>query len=379
MLTEEQKEDLVTKEWWPSKAPIYDIEESYLYNAEKGPFFEGEFIERIRKHEDKWEDFLGFKVSSKVGIPAGPLLNAKWIELASNLGYDILCYKTIRSKEHKGHLNPNMIYVDCEEQLIPGQLPEKLIHRETPPLQIDKVAVTNSFGMPSRSQDYLAEDIPKAVQVIKPGQVLIVSVVGTPSGGGFSELVEDFVRVAIQAKEYGAPVIEVNFSCPNVTSAEGEIHTDPEAVKTLTKAIVQAIGTTPLLVKVGIFPSPDVMEKVMIAAAEGGALGFCGINTISMPVLEQNGLPSLGVKRAKSGICGAPIRKAALTFTKTAHEINQKHQLGLTLLATGGALLPEHLQEFFDAGADSAMTATGMLWDPYLAMRYHKKECHEYT
>ncbi|MEM1282208.1 MAG: dihydroorotate dehydrogenase [Chlamydiota bacterium] len=379
MLTKDQQQNQSVEEWWPNKPPIYDIEESYLHNAEEGPFFQGEILERRRPDEENWTDFLGYKVASPIGIPAGPLLNSKWIGLAADLGYDILCYKTIRSKEQPGHSVPNMVYVECEEQLIPGQLPDHLTTRETPPLQIDKVTVTNSFGMPSRSHEYLAKDIPKAMKLLHRGQVMIVSIVGTPNGNDFDSFLQDFITVAKQAKEYGAKIIEANFSCPNVTTGEGELHTNPETVRTLTSALTKAIGDIPLIIKVGIFEDLRVMEETLIAAAQGGARAICGINTISMKVVDPIGLPALGVKRLKSGICGHPIRYAALEFTREALQINNRHNLGLKIMSTGGALLPDHLTEFIDAGADVAMTATGMMWDPYLAYRYHQQEREIYA
>lgn len=374
MLTNEQQQDPTSNLWWPNKPPIYDIEESYLHNAEKGPFFKGTINQRFTPPEEEWSHFLGHKIASPIGVPAGPLLNSKWIGLAADLGYDILCYKTIRSREHPGHGVPNMVYVDCEEQLIPGQLPDTLTIRETPPLQIDRVAVTNSFGMPSRGHEYLAKDIPRAMELLHPGQVMIVSVVGTPHGNDFNAFEQDFITVAKQAKEYGAKIIEANFSCPNVTTGEGELHANPETVRKLTSSLVEAIGDTPLIIKVGVFEDPKVMEQTFLAAAKGGAQAICGINTISMKVVDPSGLPALGVKRLRSGICGHPIRHAALEFTREARRINNLHNLDLTLMTTGGAMNSEHLSEFIDAGADVAMTATGMMWDPYLAYRYHKQE-----
>lgn len=53
-------------------------------------------------------------------------------------------------------------------------------------------------------------------------------------------------------------------------------------------------------------------------------------------------------------------------------ETIDKKKLALTLMATGGALLPAHLKDFLDEGAEVAMTATGMMWDPFLAERYRK-------
>ena len=41
----------------------------------------------------------------------------------------------------------------------------------------------------------------------------------------------------------------------------------------------------------------------------------------------------------------------------------------MKLMGTGGVTLPEHFDHFFKAGADVAMSAVGMMWDPYLAVK----------
>jgi dihydroorotate dehydrogenase len=374
LLVEEAVSKRHHKQWWPLHPPIYDVYRSYLDNAEEGPFFHEPYPERLWPKEEHREDFLGYKVASKLGIPAGPLLNSRWIALAANLGFDILCYKTIRSSESPGHPVPNIIYVESDGQLDPQALPDALKMRVSPPKDIDAIAITNSFGMPSRSRSYLAEDIPKAQAALHPGQVMIVSVVGTPDGTGLTGLIDDFVVAACQAKEYGAKVIEANLSCPNVSTGEGSLYNAPEVVGKLTKKIVSAIGEIPLILKVGAFDNDKEMEEAFIAAARSGARAICGVNTLSMKVVDSDGKAALGEKRPVSGICGSPIRQSAIDFTEQAYAINKKNRLDLTLMTTGGAVLPEHFDAFFSAGADVAMTATGMMWDPYISMNYHHRE-----
>jgi hypothetical protein len=70
-----------------------------------------------------------FVVATPIGVPAGPLLNARWIEVAAKLGFDVLTYKTIRSVEFSGHPVPNMIYVDIKEgeEDILAQKKEKIV------------------------------------------------------------------------------------------------------------------------------------------------------------------------------------------------------------------------------------------------------------
>lgn len=346
-------------------APIYDIDKSYLENAENGPFFHGEIPSRAYRGS---YDFLGYPVASRIGVPAGPLLNSKWIKLAADLQYDILCYKTIRTKEFNGHPVPNVVYIDSSIQLSPNS--GTITQMTAPPTAIDALGITNSFGMPSRSKKYLLEDIPKGNNALHPGQVMIVSAVGSSESPDFFR---DFVDAALLAKECGAHIIEVNYSCPNVGVKEGSLYLDPEAVFTLTKQIKQAIQKTPLIIKVGCFPNKELLTTVLTAAARAGASAVSGINSISKNVVAKSGSPALGQGRLLSGICGAPIRKAALQFISASRTVIDREKLDLCLIGCGGITLPEHFNEFYDAGADFAMTATAMMWNPYLAIQTHKE------
>lgn len=338
--------------------PIYDISKTYLENAEEGPFFHAKIPHRPKSKTPV--DFLGHTLASPLGVPAGPLLNSKWVSLAAKLGFDLLVYKTIRSFAHPGHQLPNMIYVEPTG-------PHTARPIEEP--SSEELTVTNSFGMPSRSPDYLLADIDAAKRSLGKEQLLIVSIVGTPNQG--MSFLDDFVRTALFAKAAGAPVIEANFSCPNVDRSEGSLYTSPETVREYASAIAKAIHPIPLILKVGEIPDAKLLKQVLHSAALGGAKGICGLNSVSMKILDRHGKPALGQGRELSGVCGAAIRDRALHFVRTASNIIQKDRLDLTLLGCGGITAPEHFDLFLEAGALIAMSATGMMWDPLIAMRYH--------
>jgi dihydroorotate dehydrogenase (NAD+) catalytic subunit len=202
------------------------------------------------------------------------------------------------------------------------------------------------------------------------GQVMVVSVVGTVRQN--CTFLEDFVQAARLAKEAGAKIIEANFSCPNVDKSEGCLYMSAETVADIGAALVKAIAPIPLIIKVGTFSSQAQMRDVFCAAARAGIRAVSGINTVSMPVVDAHGQPALGA-RSTSGICGGPIRQVALHYIKQAAEVNRREKLDLTLIGVGGITLAEHFDQFLHAGADIAMSATGMMWDPYLALRYHQK------
>lgn len=355
-------------EWSCTQSPIYDIEKSYLENAEEGPFFTGPYPERNIPPKEKWVDFLGFKVASRLGVPAGPLLNSRWIDFAAKMGFDILTYKTIRSLSYAGHAMPNVIFVEAPQ--INASI-KSLKRREANPSTLDEISITNSFGMPSRTPEYLRKDIPLAQKALKPGQLLIVSITGTLAKGGTKEAYfQDFVDTALLAKECGAQVIEANFSCPNVSKEEGCLYTDSETVFALAKQLTTSLKGTPLIIKVGLLPNREMLYKLLYKATQAGVAAVSGINSISLPVVDSKGLPALGSNRLTSGICGSSIRNEALNFVKLAKEIIDREKLGLTLIGVGGVVLPEHFEHFFSAGADCVQSATGMMWDPYLALRY---------
>lgn len=362
-------------EWHSTHAPLYDIHKSYLENADHGPFFLGEIPKRNERPWDQWVDFLDFKLASPIGIAAGPLLNSRWITLAANLGFDLLCYKTIRSQEHSGHSLPNVLFVDGSTQLNQERLPPFITTNDRGPSSIEELAITNSFGMPSRSPQYLKKDIPLAKSKLHHGQLMMVSIVG--SAKEKENFTQDFVQTAELAVGCGAQVVEANFSCPNVSAEEGCLYQNPDNVRLIASALVKALKGVPLILKMGHFSDIQQMEKSLLAAARAGARGVCGINTISMKVVNKDLTPSLGHSRPTSGVCGAPIRETAIGFIRSARQINKKHKLGLTLIGVGGVTRAEHFQEFLNAGADIAMTAAGMMWDPYLALRYHQEKFHE--
>src|SRR5258708_26742412 len=138
--------------------PFYDPEKSYEENYEKGPF--GAFAESSGKSkaesasEPKY-DFLGQKVNSPFGIPAGPLLNSNFCKGAFQNGFDICVYKTVRSDVFPCHPFPHVLSVKVEGDLTYEKAGGKLIanHDYSSPLSI-----TNSFGVPSKTPHVWQED-----------------------------------------------------------------------------------------------------------------------------------------------------------------------------------------------------------------------------
>jgi dihydroorotate dehydrogenase (NAD+) catalytic subunit len=348
---------------------LYDINKSYQDNVNQGPLFKGPLPKRIWPKKDLWVDFLGHKVASRLGVPAGPLLTSAWTTLAGQLGFDIVTYKTIRSKPDEGHPLPNILYVKTKPQL---DFEDEILVSTPDEPALQKLAITNSFGMPSQDMAFLEKDIPKARTSLHEGQILVVSIV---SSGDAEHFTDDFVNTALLAKNASAQVVEANFSCPNVKSG-GQLYTNPQNVYETASRLVQALQGVPLIIKVGLFPNEELLREVLISASKAGVSAISGINTISRRVVDSSGQPALGSERLRSGICGAPIRSMAVNFIRTARHVIDKEKLPLTLIGVGGIVEADDFDAFFNAGADFAQSATGMMWDPFLATKYHERGQH---
>ncbi len=347
--------------------PTYDIHKSYLENYNNGPQVDFEIPERISLPAVKIWDFT---LNSPIGIPAGPLLNAKYVSLYAKLGFDIPVYKTVRTIEREAHPKPNCLMVDSSKSLTEKDISQSIYPFDRSPRTTQEIAITNSFGIPSKPVEIWQQDIETANKALDKDQLMIVSCVGTPLPQ--RNIIEDFVLCAEKAVEAGAKAIELNFSCPNVISKEGSIFQDPELSSTISQAVKKAINATPLMIKMGYIASKSHLEQILKANAPF-VDGIAAINTISMQARLKNNQQALpGEGRLNSGICGSIIKDMALEMTKRIHHIRQKEKYDFILCGVGGIVGYQDIDDYLDAGADIAMSGTGAMWNPLLAHEWQK-------
>jgi len=349
--------------------PFYDPLKSYEANLAEGPF--GAFADgNIYQDEgEPKENFLGHKVYVPFGIAPGPLINGQFVKAALDKGFDIVTYKTVRSRPHPCHPWPNVVPVAVEGNLTLEKAAKGLVSKAD---FVDPIAITNSFGVPSLSPDEWQPDVAACVHYAGNGQVVVGGFQGTPDGSGREEqLIEDYVQVAKLLVEAGVKIVEANLSCPN----EGTSHLlcfDVPRVQKIAAAVKEAIGNIPLILKTAYFADNNLLEHIL---TEVGAIAdaFAMINTIAAPVVTTDGSQALpGPGRLKSGVCGAPIKWAGLEMVGRAREIRAKHNLKFTIIGIGGVTRPSDYTEYRSVGADAVECATGAMWNPYLAQEIKK-------
>ena len=344
--------------------PIFDPTKTFEENALEGPFngfADGKVYEQVGEPD---HDFLGFKVYEPFGIPAGPLPTFKHIKAAFEKGFDLPVYKTVRTREQKSHPWPNVVPVLVDGDLTMEKKNAGLIATEE---YKEPLAITNSFGVPSSKPEFWQEDMKKSVEVAGKGQVMVASFQGTTNeGGSVDDFIADHVLGAKMVMETGAMIMEVNYSCPNEGTANLLCY-DTDRIEIISTKIKETIGNIPLLIKLAYFEDQNHLED-MVKRLGKIVDGFSTINTIGAAIRKPDGTQALpGEGRLVSGVCGAPIKWAGVEMVARLKTLRDELGMKFTIVGVGGITKPEDYFEYRKAGADAAMSATGAMWNPYLA------------
>lgn len=333
----------------------YRIDETWRWNLDHAPPANSAESAPI-PGEWKW---CGLPVNSPLGISAGPLLNSGWLLYYANRGFDILVYKTVRSSQRACYPLPNLVPVVTGPLTTPG-----LTLDESPEMQ-GSWAV--SFGMPSQTPDAWRQDVETARDHLASGQVLVVSVVGTQAEGtdsgdeSLDQLADDFALCAKWAMESGAHGIEANFSCPNVSTADGQLYQHPDAAGKVAARIRDAIGDAPLVLKIGrVTTAASAVD--LISSVGPYVNGLAMTNSIAASVKGSDG--RLLFDGQCRGICGDATRAASVEQTRMFRTIVDDAPWSVELIGVGGISSATHVHEYLDAGADSIALATAVMIDP---------------
>jgi dihydroorotate dehydrogenase len=343
--------------------PFYDPDQSYQENFQNGPFGDFASDKVCEAKANSRDTFLGHPVDLPFGIPAGPLLNGKFVESAFQKGFDLATYKTVRTREYPCHPWPNVLGVKLKGDLTLEMAKEELLADND---YGQPLSITNSFGVPSMTVDWWQEDMKKAAKSAGKDQVMIGSFQGTADGSGFDALLADYVLGAKLVKETGAKILEANLSCPN----EGKndlLCFDVEGVTKITEAIKNEIGNTPLILKLAYFETDEHLRQLVTAVGKT-VDGLAAINTIPAAIVDEAGKQALpGEGRLRSGVCGSAIQWAGREMTTRLKELRGELGMKFAIIGVGGVTEPVDFKAYQEAGADAVMSATGAMWNPQLA------------
>ena len=353
-----------------SSVPFYDPAKSYLDNFEHGPFGLFADISPPSQTSKPKHQFLGHPVFAPFGIPAGPLINGKFVKAALDCGFDIPVYKTVRTHRYDCHPWPNVLAVKVEGDLATDRTLIASHNYEEP------LSITNSFGVPSFDPEFWQPDMADAAAYARPGQIVVGSFQGTlPENGSVASYLQDFVLGARLVKETGVKIIEVNLSCPNEGTAN-LLCFDIQRSRQVVEAIKGEIGNVPLVIKMAFYKDDDRLREFLREV--GGVVdGIAAINTISAEILDEDGKQALpGAGRLRSGVCGSAVKWAGVAMATQLARLREELGQKFTIVGVGGAGNAAAFDEYRRAGADAVMSATSAMWNPMLAVEI-KGQSHE--
>jgi len=339
--------------------PRYDIRESYERNYQNAP--ESQFID-IPPVPGKW-NFCGLPVPSPLGIAAGPLLNGQWVLYYASLGFDVLTYKTVRSRSHSCYPQPNLVPVDC------GQLDGSEI--DLPLVKTMDGSWAVSFGMPSRTPKEWMADVAKTRQKLSKDKVLSVSVVATQQEGWtMPDLAKDYAQCAQWAVESGADCVEMNFSCPNVSTCDGQLYQDANNAALVASVVKEQIGAVPCIVKIGQIDEPEEAAK-LLEAIHPFVDAIAMTNSIATTVVDEAGQSLFGGKLR--GICGDGVRTKSVAQARILSGIIRQNSYDIEIIGVGGVSSAEHVRQYLEAGAHAVHLATAVMTEPAIGLRIREE------
>ncbi len=185
-----------------------------------------------------------------------------------------------------------------------------------------------------------------------PDKVVIASIMGPTE--------EDWEELARLVTEAGADMIEMNLSCPQMTShAMGsDVGTNPELCRAFCQAVKRG-SKLPMMAKM----TPNITDMVPVAKAclEGGADGIAAINTIksilNVDLDRKIGLPIINGKSSISGYSGKAVKPVALRFVQQLRDGIP----GVPISGIGGIETWEDAAEFILLGSTTLQITTAVM------------------
>jgi len=187
-----------------------------------------------------------------------------------------------------------------------------------------------------------------------PNKVLIASIMGND--------LETWEELARLVEEAGADMIEMNLSCPQMTShAMGsDVGTNPDLCREYCKAVKRG-SRLPMMAK--MTPNITDMVPVAIACLEGGADGIAAINTIksicNIDLDKKIGMPIVDGKSSISGYSGKAVKPVALRFIQQMKDAPELKDIQIS--GMGGIETWEDAAEFILVGSTTLQMTTSVM------------------
>lgn len=364
---------------------MYNASATYEENYKNGPnplFLQGGKFPVVKYTEKPRYEFLGIPLHIPFGVAAGPLLNAAYVRAALNAGFCLPTYKTVRSRVWECNKWPNILAINSNLKSIYSEQNNEVIGIpfQEKDYQLNKISISNSFGVPSQPPEIWEKDFSSLSDYQKNiGSHVVLSFQGSredkltnkETKEAFYLDIRKTVKLALNCINNNKfSILEINLSCPNEVHAPlyKDLPSALEAVKMAHQVLLENKSDIKLVAKIGALNAEET--KKFISETAGMLDAISAINTVSANIRKPNGEIALGSGSLTGGICGSLIFEQGVSMVSLLAETRaklgiNKNQLGI--IGVGGVVGIKEFQSYLSAGADVVQAATGMMWNLKLA------------
>lgn len=287
--------------------------------------------------------FLGYDLSSPIGLAAGADKNGVAIGGFAALGFGFLELGTITPRPQKGNRRPRIFRLSEDR------------------------AIINRLGFNNQGSAALAERIRKARECWSRKNETAIPIgvnVGanstTLAAGQRSDIIQDYQK-AIEDVIEQSDWITLNLSCPNVP--DGGL-AELEMIAAIIEMAVRCgcgrkkKGGVPLLVKLSPDATDDEFKKQILTSLEVGVDGFILSNTSRLRPLGHKKLKNLH-RDEWGGLSGTPLRERSMQCLHIARKYVTDD---VPIVSCGGISSAKDVLERLSAGASVVQLYSALVY-----------------
>ncbi|MFZ2314314.1 MAG: quinone-dependent dihydroorotate dehydrogenase [Gammaproteobacteria bacterium] len=273
---------------------------------------------------------MGISFPNKIGLAAGLDKNADYLSALASLGFGFIEVGTITPKPQAGNPKPRLFRLIKEKALI------------------------NRMGFNNKGMDYVANRLEKTNY-----QGILGINIGKNKDTPPEKAVDDYIACFRKLWKY-ASYVTINISSPN-TPGLRDLH-QIDALTTLLSTLkkeqlaVASQKYVPLVVKI----SPDLSEEALADTAavllEQKIDGVIATNT----TLDKSAVSGSVFASEAGGLSGAPLKTSS---TKVVEKLNHLLKGSIPIIASGGIMDNQAIEEKYQAGASLVQVYTGLIYN----------------
>ena len=270
-------------------------------------------------------EFLGLKLTNRLGTAAGLDKNGDFIDSIGSLGFGFLEVGTVTPKPQAGNPKPRVFRVFDEE------------------------AIINRLGFNNKGVDYLVTRLQK-----KKFQGIVGVNIGANKTSQGQKRIDDYIECFQKVYQY-ADYITVNISSPNTPGLRDLHNSDnlKKLIDSIDSQIYACKYTKPIFLKISPDEDTNSISEIIHIINNSSFSGLIASNTS----IDKSLLSSKQFHECEGGLSGKPIMKKSTKLLSTIF----KEDHTIPLIGVGGVMGYDDFIKKITAGASLVQIYSGFI------------------